>query len=234
MKNLRLFIKAMRLKIQDLRYRRNQPSNWNKSLLLYPFQLLLHPIATFNDLKYERKASMRIANTMAALFVLIRLLEQTSMGYLFSSSSAEQTSIFTVLAISLGVLLVFTVCNWATCTLLDGEGRMGDVWIVMTYSTLPYLLCSGTAIVLSHLLTNTEMVFFTFFRALGVAWMILLVFLGLLVVHQYSVLKTVLSVIATLVIILCFVFLMLLFLSIFQQAYDFIMNVFRELVIRNV
>lgn len=234
MKNLRLFIKAMRLKIQDIRYHRRRPSNWHKSLLLYPFQLLLHPIATFNDLKYERKASYRIANAMAALFVLIRLLEQTSMGYLFTSSDAAQVSIFTVFAISLGVLLIFTVCNWATCTLLDGEGRMGEVWIVMTYSTLPYLLCSGTAIVLSHLLTNTEMMFFNFFRVLGIAWMILLIFLGLLVVHQYSVFKTIASVFATLVIILCFVFLMLLFLSIFQQVYDFVLNIFREIVIRNV
>lgn len=234
MKNLRLFIKAMRLRLQDLRQHRRPPSKWHKSMLLYPFRLLLHPIATFDDLKYERKSSMLIANGMAALFLLVRLLEQTSMGYLFSSSSAEQVNIFTVVAISLGVLLIFTVCNWATCTLLDGEGRMGEVWMVMTYSTLPYLLCSGTAIVLSHLLTNTEVMFFTFFRTLGTVWLILLIFLGLLVVHQYSVFKTLVSVFITVLIILCFVFLMLLFLSIYQQLYDFVLNIFRELVIRNV
>lgn len=234
MKNLRLFIKAMRLRLQDARNHRRPPSKWHKSLILYPFRLLLHPIDTFNDLKYENKGSMRIANTMAALFVLVRLLEQTSMGYLFSSSSASQTSIFTVLAISIGVLLIFTICNWATCTLLDGEGRMGDIWLVMTYSTLPYLLCGGIAIVLSHLLTNTEIMFFTFFQSLGTLWMLMLIFLGLLVVHQYSVFKTILSLIATLLILLCFVFLMLLFLSIFQQVYDFVLNIFRELVIRNV
>ena len=234
MKNLRLFIKALRLRIQDMRYDRRPPSKWHKSLLLYPFRLLLHPIDTFNDLKYENKGSMIIANVMAALFVLVRLLEQTSMGYLFGSPNASQTGIFTVLAISLGVLLIFTICNWATCTLLDGEGRMGDVWMVMTYSTLPYLFCSSIAIILSHLLTNTEVMFFTFFQTLGTLWMILLVFLGLLVVHQYSVFKTILSVLATLLILLCFVFLLLLFLSIYQQVYDFILNIFRELVIRNV
>ncbi len=233
MKNLRLFIKALRLRIQDMRYDRRPPSKWHKSMLLYPFRLLLHPIDTFNDLKYENKGSMLIANAMALLFVLVRLLEQTSMGYLFGGGES-QTSIFTVLAISIGVLLIFTVCNWATCTLLDGEGRMGDVWMVMTYSTLPYLFCSGIAIILSHLLTNTEVMFFTFFQTLGTLWMLLLIFLGLLVVHQYSVFKTILSVLATLLILLCFVFLMLLFLSIFQQVYDFILNIFRELVIRNV
>ena len=71
MQNLKLFIKALRYKISDIYNSRSPKSNWHKSLLLYPFRMFAHPIETFNDLKYENKASMWIANIMAFLFCFV-------------------------------------------------------------------------------------------------------------------------------------------------------------------
>ena len=44
-----------------------------------------------------------------------------------------------VLLIAAGILFVWTICNWATCTLFDGEGSMGDIWIAVTYALVPYM-----------------------------------------------------------------------------------------------
>ena len=210
------------------------PINWHKSFILYPFKLLLHPIDTFNDLKYEGKSSYIISFIMAILFFAVKLLEQTVTSYLFMPEGGENVSIWTVLAISIGLLVVFSACNWATSTLVDGEGTFGDIWIAVTYSLLPSILFSSLNIVLSYFFTETEATFYSFFATLGTLWSILLVFLGLMVVHQYTVTKTVFSVLATLVIILCLVFLLLLFMSIYQQIYSFVINIFREIIIRQL
>ena len=149
-------------------------------------------------------------------------------------SGGENVSVWTVLAISIGLLVVFTACNWATSTLVDGEGSMGDIWIAVTYSLLPSILLTSLNIVLSYFFTATESTFYNFFSVFGTMWSILLVFLGLMVMHQYTVTKTLFSVLATIVIILCLVFLMLLFMSIYQQIYSFIINIIREIIIRQL
>ncbi len=234
MQNTKLFIKAVKYKVRSMIEQKSVPINWHKSFILYPFKLFFHPIDTFNDLKYEGKSSMIIANVLAILFFLVKLLQQTTTSYLFMPSGGENVSIWTVLAISVGLLMIFTVCNWATSTLVDGEGSMGDIWIAVTYSLLPSILFTALNIVLSYFFTVTESTFYNFFSVFGTTWTILLVFLGLMVMHQYTVTKTVFSVFATLVIILCFVFLILLFMSIYQQIYSFIVNIVREIIIRQL
>lgn len=233
MQNLKLFIKALRYKISSIRDSRSFETNWHKSLLLYPFKMFTHPIETFNDLKYENKASLWIANIMAVLFCFVRMAGHTSTAYLFRSADSE-TSAITIGIISILTIIVWTMCNWATCTLFDGEGSMKDIWIVTTYSLFPYVIFSSLNIVLSYMFTTSEMTFYTFFSFLGTAWTLLLIFLGVLVVHQYTVSKNVLSVLGTILIIACLVFLLLLFLSIFQQIYSFILNIISELVVRNL
>ncbi len=234
MQNTKLFIKAVKYKVRSMVENKSVPMNWHKSFILYPFKLFFHPIDTFNDLKYEGKSSFLISFILAALFFAVKLLEQTVTSYLFLPAGGENVSIWTVLAISIGLLVVFTACNWATSTLVDGEGTMGDIWIAVTYSLLPSILFSGLNIVLSYFFTETEATFYNFFSVFGTLWTILLVFLGLMVMHQYTVTKTVFSVLATLVIILCLVFLLLLFMSIYQQIYSFIINIFREIIIRQL
>lgn len=233
MSNLKLFFKSLKYKFED---RKNIPvkNEFEKSMIIYPFRLFSHPIDTFNDLKYENKASYRIANTIAVLFVIIRLFEKLFTGYLFKDGDAGKVDIFSVIFIALGILFVWTVCNWATCTLFDGEGTMGDIWIAVTYSLVPYIIFHTIALVLSYFFTNSEVVFYTFFGTLGTVWTLIFVFLGLMVVHQYTVLKTVLSVFGTLLIIVCFIFLLMLFVSIFQQMYSFFLNIIREIVVRRL
>ena len=76
MQNTKMFLKAVKYKIRSMIEQKSVPINWHKSFILYPFKLFFHPIDTFNDLKYEGKASMIIANFLAALFFVVKLLQQ--------------------------------------------------------------------------------------------------------------------------------------------------------------
>lgn len=234
MRNLKLLIKSLKYKIGNMLGSRGIKKKKDKSLLLYPFRMLAHPIAVFGDLKYENKASVWIANTLVLLFCLVRMVGQTSTAYLFRSADYEETSALTIGLISLFTLIAWTMCNWATCTLFDGEGSMKDIWIATSYSLLPYIIFSALNIVLSYAFTASEATFYNFFSVLGLGWTLLLIFLGVLVAHQYTVTKNVLSILGTILIIACLIFLLLLFLSIFQQIYSFISNIISELVIRNL
>ena len=70
------------------------------------------------------------------------------------------------------------------------------------------------------------------FQVVGAGWSLLLVFLGMMIIHQYTVKKTIVSIIITLLAILAVCFLLLLFFSIAQQILGFATSIAQELTYR--
>ena len=232
MSNIKYFCKGVYIRARTFDVQKLRASGLDKKKLLYPFRELLHPLDAFSDLKYENKSSMLIADALAFLFFLVKLLEGTCMGYLFQSVRPQDVNIWSILGQSVGMVLLWSVCNWATCTLIDGEGSMRDVWVMTTYSLVPYILFSLIANLCSQIFSQSEMVFFTSIQFLGTLWTGILLFLGMLTAHQFTVTKTILSVIFTLLTIAACCFLLLLFFTISQQFYNFVYSVIKEMLIR--
>lgn len=232
MTNVRKMLLGCYIRIQQRRLQVTPRKKWEKEKLLYPFRLLIHPLATFSDMKYENKASLPLANLLVGLFFLQQLLQGLFTGYLFNPIEAAHVRIWTVLAQSVGVVLLWTVCNWATSTLIDGEGTMRDIWIATAYALMPWILLGSVGIILSNILSLDESMLYSTLEAIGTGWSLLLVFLGMMTVHQYTVKKTVASVVFALLTILAVCFLLLLFFSIAQQIIGFTSSIVQELAYR--
>ncbi|MEG1887532.1 MAG: Yip1 family protein [Oscillospiraceae bacterium] len=202
------------------------------SKLLYLFRVLVHPLSAFNDLKYEKKSSMLLANIMVVLFFIVNIFGQSSTGYIFSSNAAEDINLWATLASTVGVLVLWTVCNWATCTLLDGEGKMSEIWTVTAYSLLPWILLGSISIVLTNVFSIDETIMINSIQFIYQGWTFILIFLGVLTVHQYTVKKTILSAIFAVLSMLAVCFLILLFFSIAQQIFTFATGIFKEIMMR--
>lgn len=231
MSNFRLLFRAVKCKISEIKEDGLKESfDLSKEKSKYLFRQLIHPIDSFNDLKFENKASVQLSLIVVAVFFLIRLLDQTLTAYLFQSSEPSSVNLFERILTSIGLVLIWTVCNWATCTLANGEGSFKIIWIITAYSLIPYCICTFISIGISYFLTQNELVFYTTIRGFGLIWTLILLFLGMLVAHQYTVLKTVISVILTLLMILLCCFLAVVIFSITQQIQDFVLDVFKELV----
>lgn len=201
----------------------------DREKLIYPFRLLFHPVAVFNDLKFEGKLSVRLANLLLFLFFLERALESALGGYLFNEKADGDFSIWPMLAGTVGISLLWTVCNWAMCTLTGGEGRMSEIWGAVCYSLTPWILLGFVGIALSNIFSLDESVILGAVHFLAAGWSLLLVFLGMMVIHQFSVTKTVTSVILTLLCMIAVCFLILLFFSIIQQIVGFVSVLFTEI-----
>ena len=94
------------------------------------FRLLTHPIDALNDVKYEKKGSLTIANIILFLFFLVHMFSSSKTGYLFLSSNEVKVNIISVFLTSVGAVALWNVCNWAVCTLFDGEGSFREIWIM--------------------------------------------------------------------------------------------------------
>lgn len=204
----------------------------DKSMILYPFRLLIHPLAAFSDLKYEKKASVLLANGIMLLYFIIRVIEATSTGYLFSAYRPDEINIAVIFAQTVGAALLWSICNWASCTLFDGEGTIREIWITTAYSFMPVVLLEPVIILASHILSLDETIIIGTIQTIALAWSLLLIFLGMMTVQQFTVKKTILLAIVTILSIVALCFLFLLFFSIVQQMAGFVSNIILELSYR--
>ena len=232
MTNLKKFIFGVVVRFKQFDKQKYAWRNLDKTKLLVPFRLFAHPIDTFNDIKYEGRGSVGIANLMLALFFFESVFDYFTVGYLFTNNEPQYFSVFPILMKTVGIVVVWCVVNWAMCALLDGDGTFKDIYMATCYSLLPIVLFLIPLDLLSNVITNTEGMFYSTFTTIIYAWAILFVFLGMMMVHQFTVAKTIGSVVLSLAIMVILVFLVLLSFSIFQQMSAFVKTVMTEILRR--
>ena len=201
---------------------------FKKEYVCHLFRLFTHPIDTFNDLKYEGKSSVTLANILIGIWFLETVISTGMTGYLFAG--APQSPVM-ALATTAGFALLWCICNWSACTLFDGEGTFKEIWIVTAYSLLPMLIFEPFVIIFSNIASTDEAVLVSTIHTLGLIWTLILEFLGMMVCHQFTVTKTLLLAIVSIAGIFVIAFIALIFFSISQQFVDFISSIWTEIIL---
>ena len=138
-----------------------------------------------------------------------------------------------IFAISVGGVLLWFISNWAVSSLMNGEGRLGQIWLVTCYSLIPYIVFMALFILASNF-TSLEMATFLYMlEGVGIVWSCLLMFFGLYQIHQMDFRQTILNILLTIFGIAVMLFLMVLLYSLFQQMYTFIYTIFSEIMFRS-
>lgn len=197
--------------------------------LKYGFHVMTHPFDGFWDLKREHRGTLAGALTFVVLTVLMLVIQKQNTAFLFNMNRLEQIDVL-VDIITVGLLFVlWCVSNWCLASLMDGEGKMRDIAIFTGYSLLPLLLIQFPLIGLSHVITTEEGTFYYVFTVISYIWTAALLLFGMMVTHQYSMKKTILTTILTLVGMAIITFIGLLFFSVIQQIVTFIVTVYKEI-----
>jgi hypothetical protein len=88
------------------------------------------------------------------------------------------------------------------------------------------------ATILTHILTIEESAIITLLISVGWVWTCFLLFFGVMVTHDYSFSKNILTVLGTLVGMVVIMFLVLLFSGLFTKIVSFVVNIYTELSLR--
>lgn len=198
----------------------------------YPFYCMFHPMNGYDDLKAENSGSFWRANCiLAALFVVSVLTHQLT-GFAYNMNRVEQLNIWVTLCSTIGVFIAFVVCNWAVTTIMDGKGKLKEIWIFMAYAMLPYVLFSAAMIVCSNVLTIDESAFYAAVQWVGYLWTALCLVIALREVHMYNLKKTFGTIIITIFGLVIIVVLVAIVYSVFSQLIGFITTVWSEISMR--
>lgn len=200
--------------------------------LKYGFYVITHPFDGFWGLRREGKGSVAAAVTFVALTILTFTIEKQNTGFLFNTNRLSELNV-TVDIITVAMLYVlWCVANWCTTSLMDGKGRMQDIFIAAGYSLLPLILLRLPMVVMSHMIRISEGSFYYVLGTVSWLWAVFLIFTGTMVIHQYSVKKTIVTCLITIAGMGILLFIGLLFFNVIQQMVAFVVTLYKELRFR--
>lgn len=202
-----------------------------KEEILYAFHVIFHPFDGFWDLKHENRGSMRSASVILITTILVYFYNSIGRGYIFNPYTSY-SDIFGAVTAVLAPLLLWVVANWCLTTLFEGEGSMRDIFIASCYCLTPLILLIFPSTLLSHVLAANESGILTLMNSFAYLWLGILLVLGMMVTHDYSVGKNLLTCVATVVGMAFIMFIGVLFSSLMAKIVMFITQIVEEIAFR--
>jgi len=226
---------AIKLKSNEIAKGGSQRKEWwNRYVasLRYSLHVITHPFDGFWDLVHEKRGTMAAAHTFLILFLLTRVIKLLCTNFQFITVPLQYINVFEQMGSLLLPFLILCIANWAMTTLFDGKGRFRDIYMAMCYALVPYVLIQLPMVLISNVLTFEEASFYEVLLSVSVIWCVLLAFVGLMEVHDYSPGKTLVFLFVTVLGASVIIFLILVFFSLLSDAVAYFVSMYREIFFR--
>ena len=208
------------------------PKTWNWPLIVYPFRAILHPVTTFQEIKYEKKGSVGLATLIILLLFASRIFNYLETSFVFNYNRPERLHLWIEFMSSAMPTLLWCIVNWSITTLMDGEGSFRDIYISTAYAMTPVIIFTLVQTVFSWVLTQDGQEIYDLLGAVGVIWTGFLAFVGMMTIQQYTIKKTIFTIIIDIIGMLVVLFLFLLFFALIQQLINFLYVLYTEFSLR--
>lgn len=203
-----------------------------KIFIVFPFYVLTHPIDGFYELKEGKKGLYKVATLFFLIHSILSVVEFAYTGFIFNNINPSQFRIFRSIILSLLPYVVFIVANWSITSLMDGKGKFKEIYLVIGYTFFPYITLRIISIFMSNFYSIDEGFFYYGTISFGLGLSLYLIFMGIRSIHEYSVFKTVVTILLTFLSMTVIIFMGLLAINLAQQIILFIQTIIKEITLR--
>ena len=206
--------------------------NFSKDKWKYLMYTVSHPVDGYYWIRHQGRGSVPIAIILVILFSL-----SFSFNRLFSSFVVNELDPRTIDSLNeLGGILIlyFLLCvsNWSVTCLMQGEGRLKDIAIAIGYSMVPIIISLNLATLVSLFIADGEEAFYYLILVVGITYGVIMMLLGIMQVHNYSLGKTLITLFLTMIAAFIIIFIGLLLADLVNQIYNFFYSIYIEIVFR--
>ncbi|MBE6692805.1 MAG: hypothetical protein E7586_05750 [Ruminococcaceae bacterium] len=202
-----------------------------KEEVLYGFHIIFHPFDGFWDLKHEKRGSVRGAIFWLAITCLTFVYQSLGKSYLQNPEGSSMSILLSIVSI-LAPVILWVIANWCITTLFEGEGSFKDVFIATCYSLVPLPMLIIPSVIVSNVMTLTELQLVTLIEGFAFAWLFMLVYFGMMVTHDYSLGKNFITTICSIIGVAFIIFLAGLFTALIAKVIGFFYQLYIELSYR--
>jgi len=200
-------------------------------MLDFPLYVISRPFKGFDEMKFLGRGSMLYAILMLVIVGLVSIWQIMGTGFVYTEFFWEIPAVHVpwVLAFTYAPIVLVCVANWSITSITDGKGKLKEIFLVYCYALFPATISTMLGIALSNFITLDETAFVTFFFVFGQILLYFYLFLGLLVIHEFSFLKGVAMVCLTALAMLIIVFVLALFVMLISEVVGFIYTMIYEI-----
>lgn len=205
---------------------------FSKDKWKYLFYTVSHPVEGYYWIRHQERGSVAIAIILVILFSL-----SFSFNRLFSSFVVNELDPRTIDSLNElgGILLLYLllcISNWSVTCLMQGEGRLKDIAIAIGYAMVPLIISLNLATLVSLFIADGEEAFYYLILVVGITYGVIMMLLGIMQVHNYSLSKTLVTLFLTMVAAFIIIFIGLLLADLVNQIYNFFYSIYIEIVFR--
>lgn len=205
---------------------------FSKEKWKYMFYTITHPMDGYYWIRHRDRGSVPLAILMVIVFSLCFSANRLLASFVVNDLDPRGVDSFYELLGVLAFYLLICVSNWSVTCLMNGEGRMKDISIAIGYGTVPMSIVLAVSTVISQVIADEEQAFYGLLLAVGIAYGCIMMLIGIMQVHNYTLGKTLGTLLITFIAMLIIIFLLLLLSNLLGLVYNFFRSVYTEIIFR--
>ena len=191
-----------------------------------------HPLKGYWEMKREKRGSVAVSAVILGAAVVVMTASNLFTGFISNTNNLQTYNMFGMSAFLIGAVFIWCIAQWCVTSLMNGEGKFGDIFIATCTALWPYIVINTVAILLSRVLLKTEGDFYYVLAAAAIIYSVALIIVSVMQTHNFTAAKTALAILITVVVILLMVFIGMLVVALCQQLIAFVKDISTEVILR--
>jgi len=205
---------------------------FSKEKWSYLFYTISHPMDGYYWIRHRELGSVPLAVLLVFIFSCTFTANRLLASFVVNDLDPRGIDALYELMGVMAFYLLICVSNWSVTCLMNGEGRLKDIAIAVGYATAPMSATMILATVISQVVADDEQAFYGIILGVGIAYGVIMMLIGIMQVHNYTIGKTLLTLLITIIAALILVFLLLLLSNLLGLVYNFFHSIYTELIFR--
>lgn len=203
----------------------------NKKHADNPFYTIMHPFDSSYDIRNKKAGRISISIIILMVWFFVSILERQNTGFIFNRNKLSDLNVFVLFAKVVLPFAMWTCGNWVVSILMNGTGRLRDIWVFSAYCAVPYIIGVIGSVLLSNVLVRNEP-FADYLMMFGAGWSLIILFIGTMVIHEYGFKENILSCIFSFGVMAIILFLAMLVGNLYTEFINFMKTVINEILFR--
>ena len=198
----------------------------------YVFYCISHPSDGFYEVRHRERGSVAIAWVIVFLFGVSYTVNRLCASFIVSDVNPRNVNTLQEISGVLALFVLLSISNWSVTCLMNGEGRLKDIMTIIGYSFMPCVCLYIPATLLSQLVAENEQVFYRLIMWIATGYTLIIMLVGIMIVHNYSLGKTLITIVLTFFALLVILFVIMMIYSLISQVITFFYSIYLELYFR--